>query len=576
MLAARICSVLALSLVGCTCHSEAAAPLAQPVGEATTPRSSVDPPATDGSIAISLTSSGASVLASWVEPSGTGAQRIRFATFDAASATWSGAVTVAEGPDVLANSVELPTTARTEDGTLFLAFLRSGTAEEASSVHLATSRDGVGWRLLGPVHDDGTDTEHAHVSLLAEERGVRLVWLDGRTTVESGPTAVRTALFGADGVRVAEDVLDDRVCDCCQTAAALTADGAVVVYRDRSADERRDLAIVRRTGGTWSEPTDLSADGWNIRGCPVNGPQVAADGRRVVAAWYTEGGGAPRIRVAFSVDAGRQFAAPIDLDDARPLGRVDVEWTDDGSALVAWLGRRDDGEAHVLVRRVGRDRRVGDPSEIAALGAPAAFGAPRLARLGADLMVAWSDPGPPRRVRATVLRAAEIPPLAGEPLAAGTPSATDTLGPVPPDVSLTTLSGEARSIGSFRGRPLVLSFFATWCVPCREEIPVLSRVADRHGDSIAVVGVSIDETPPESVAQFTRQHGITYPVLHDPAGASLGGAVGVPPIPATVVLDAEGRVVFAARGGSASLEEDLHRALEELLATEPHTHTHAH
>lgn len=105
---------------------------------------------------------------------------------------------------------------------------------------------------------------------------------------------------------------------------------------------------------------------------------------------------------------------------------------------------------------------------------------------------------------------------------------------------------------------------------------MLSGIAERHGEAIAVVGVSIDETPPESVAQFARQHGITYPVLLDPAGAELGGTLGAPPIPATFVLDPEGRVVLAQRGGSASLGEDLHLALEELLATESHMHTHTH
>jgi peroxiredoxin len=578
MLAIRIGSVLALTLIGCTCESEPIAPAsaAPPAAEGRAPRSSIDPPAAEGSIGISLTSSGSEVLASWVEPAGGDLHRIRFARFDATARSWTEASTVAEGADVLANSVELPTAVRSSGGTLLLTFLRSGTADEASSIQLATSEDGFHWRERGPIHDDGTDTEHGHVSLLAEGSGARAAWLDGRASVESGPMTIRTALLGADGTRTDESVLDDRVCDCCQTAAAMTADGPIVVYRDRDETERRDLSLVARTVDGWSAPSALSSDGWTIRGCPVNGPQLAADGRDVVAAWYTEAGGAPHVRVAFSVDAGVHFAAPIEIDAAGPLGRVDVEWMNDGSALVAWLGRRDDGEARVLARRVAADRRVGDLVEIAVLGSPSAFGAARLARLGADVMVAWSDPGPPRRVRASVLRAAEIPAPAGEPLAAATPPAPAPLGTVSPDVTLPALSGEPRSIGSFRGRPLVLSFFATWCIPCREEIPVLSRIAERHREAIAVVGVSLDETPPESVAEFARQHGITYPVLLDPAGVDLGGTLGVPPIPATFVLDPEGRVVLAERGGSASLEEDLHLALEELLATEPHTHTHTH
>ena len=231
---------------------------------------------------ISLTSDGGSILASWLEPIGAEAHRVRFAALDIASGRWGEASTVAEGEDVLASAVALPTTMRGASGTLFTTFLRRGAGDEASFVHIAASSNGVTWRSLGPVHDDATDTEHGHVSLLAEGDGVRVVWLDGRAAVESGPTAIRTALFDSDGRRMGGDVLDERVCDCCQTAATTTTDGPLIVYRDRTDDERRDLAHVRRAGDRWTRPTELANDGWTIRGCPVNGPQVAAEGERVV------------------------------------------------------------------------------------------------------------------------------------------------------------------------------------------------------------------------------------------------------------------------------------------------------
>lgn len=566
--------LLALALAGCTCASEPAAPAPTPEPASGGALTAADPPAGEGAVAIHLTSAGPDVLASWVEPASADALRVRFARFDIGRMAWSEASTVAEGADVLASAVELPAVVRSAGGSLLLTFLRRGRADEASSVHLATSPDGRLWRLHGPIHDDDTDTEHGHVSLLAEDRGARAVWLDGRAAVTSGPMAVRTALLGADGRRTDEVVLDERVCDCCQTAAATTADGPIVVYRDRDEAERRDLSIVRRAHGAWSAPSPVASDGWTIRGCPVNGPQVAADPRGVVAAWYTEGGGEPQLRVAFSGDAGAHFDEPLVLHAARPLGRVDVEWMADGTALVAWLERRGD-VASVLVRRVGADRRAGAPLEIAPLGSPAAFGAPRLARLGADVMVAWSDSGPPRRVHAVVARAAEIPAPTGVPLAAAVPPELDAIGAVLPPVALDALGGEARSMGSFRGRPLVLSFFAGWCAPCREEIPVLSALARRYADELAVVGISIDETPPEAVARFAREHGITYPVLLDPAGATLGGTLGVPPIPATFLLDEAGRVVFVHRGGEA-FEQSLGAAVERALAGEPHGHDHAH
>ena len=325
-------------LVCCGCGSDPVATAGAPSGSSSdsAPFAPVDPPAGDGALGINLTSAGVAVLASWVEPAGDD-KRVRFAVFDVASHRWGAASTVVEGRDVLANSVELPTATRSAGGAYFVTFLRRGDGPEASSVHLATSIDGASWRLLGPVHDDGTDTEHAHASVLAEGAGVRLAWLDGRARLDGGAMALRSALFDDTGARVTDDILDERVCDCCQTAAALTAAGPIVVYRDRTADERRDLAIVRHVDGRWSTPVDVAVDGWTIRGCPVNGPQVAAVGQRVVVGWYTEGG-ASRVRVAFSDDAGAHFDPAIDLDGPRPLGRVDVEWLDDGTALVAWLG----------------------------------------------------------------------------------------------------------------------------------------------------------------------------------------------------------------------------------------------
>ncbi len=535
-----------------------------------------DPPSGEGSLGISLTSDAGTVLATWIEPAGDDTHRVRLASFDVAGGRWGAANTVVEGRDLLASSVELPTVVRSANGRSFVSFLRRGRGDEASSVHLATSSDGATWQLLGPVHDDATDTEHGHVSLLAEGGGARVVWLDGRAWVDSGPMAIRTALFDDAGRRVTDDILDERVCDCCQTAAAETSEGPLVVYRDRTEAERRDLAFVRRAGDRWTEPADLSSDGWTVRGCPVNGPQVAADGQHVVVAWYTEATGAPRLRVAFSADTGARFEPPIELDGGRPLGRVDVEWMSDGTVAVAWIGAQDDGDARVLIRRVGADRRVGTVREVASLGGPSAFGAARLARAGDDVMVAWTELGPPRRVRAAIVRAAEIAPVGGLPVASGAQPLPGAVGSVPDDFTLPALAGGEASLRSFRGRPLVLSFFASWCAPCVEEIPILSATAREHGDTITVVGVSVDEAGSEAIARFAREHDLTYPVLLDPAGARTGSGWGVPPIPATFVLDREGRVALVHRGGGAPLEEGLRSALDAALGTVAHDHDHMH
>jgi len=72
--------------------------------------------------------------------------------------------------------------------------------------------------------------------------------------------------------------------------------------------------ILRRTAQGWSAPSPVHADGWKVPGCPVNGPAVAASGRRVAVAWYTYADERPRVRLAFSDDAGARFGAPVEVD----------------------------------------------------------------------------------------------------------------------------------------------------------------------------------------------------------------------------------------------------------------------
>lgn len=518
----------------------------------------VDPPALEGSLALNPATAGDAVIATWIEPSGGDAHRVRFARLEHPARRWSAASTVLESAELLASSVDFPVAAQAASGAYYVTLLMRGREPHASFVHLATSRDGREWRVLGPVHDDATETEHGHASLFVEGGDVRAVWLDGRAWVEGGPMAIRSAAVAADGTMMDASVVDPRVCDCCQTAGVATAEGTFVAYRDRDESELRDIATVRRIDGGWTSPRTVHEDGWTIRGCPVNGPQAAALGRRVALAWYTEAGGAPRVRVAFSEDAGARFGAPIDVDASRPIGRVDVEWADDGTALVSWLGAaRPDGELAVLLRRVAPDRRVGAIVEAAHTGSSRPAGVPRLARLGPDVVLAWTEAGPPRRVRVAVVDPDDVPAPARVQTSTPEPSPGPMqVGAPLPDLALTDLDGTPVSLASLNGRPLVLSFFATWCEPCRQEYPLLSRLAREHGERIRVVGVSLDEAPLSAVADHARAHQLTYTVLHDARGAS-ARPFGVPPIPATFVFDADGALVWRHAGGGAELLREL-------------------
>ena len=105
-------------------------------------------------------------------------------------------------------------------------------------------------------------------------------------------------------------------------------------------------------------------------------------------------------------------------------------------------------------------------------------------------------------------------------LPAGDASAAGALPPAPavghpaPDFTLTTAAGETFKLSDLRGTPVVLNFWATWCPPCRSEMPELQAASQRLAGQVAIVGVDQAETPAQ-VQAFASQFGITYPI---PAG----------------------------------------------------------
>jgi hypothetical protein len=350
------------------------------------------------------------VIMSWVEKVGEKRYALRFAARDEAG--WSEPRTVSEGENWFVNWADFPSVIALPDGSMAAHWLvKSGPGTYAYDVNISRSKDGgKSWGKPVVPHTDGTQTEHGFVSLLPLPDGrLGAVWVDGRATKdvkeghdENTPLPVsmqlRYAAVDAGGKLSDEAVLDERVCECCQTSAAMTSDGPIAAYRDRSEHEVRDIHFVRRQGEGWSGPRPVHADNWEINGCPVNGPSVAADGRRVALAWFTAEGDKPRVQVAFSNDAGATFGAPARVDDGEAMGRVDVVLLADGSALVCWMAGGTDGGAN-KVRRVAPDGALGPVSIIARTDVSRSSGFPRMARLGDTVHFAWTQFGKPSQVR---------------------------------------------------------------------------------------------------------------------------------------------------------------------------------
>jgi hypothetical protein len=206
-------------------------------------------------------------------------------------------------------------------------------------------------------------------------------------------------MIGLDGTLGEEVLLYGRVCECCTTSAAPTPDGMAVVYRDRSEKEVRDISIVRSKNGQWSEPQPLSQDGWEINGCPMNGPAISSAGQNVVVAWFTAAGNQPRVYAALSADGGATFGQQILVADGNPLGRVDIIALPSENALVSWV-ERTPGGAEVRARIVKSDRSKAR----AIVVAETSSGVPRMKMSGDEVVIAWTDSRNIRKVRTASLR----------------------------------------------------------------------------------------------------------------------------------------------------------------------------
>jgi len=220
-------------------------------------------------------------------------------------------------------------------------------------------------------------------------------WLDGRNTLEKvgeerGAMTLRGARVHAQGRVSEEHELDFRICDCCQTSAAMTRNGPVVLYRDRSDDELRDISIVRLIGGEWTKPKRIANDNWKIKGCPVNGPKAAAIGNNLVVAWFTAAQQNPRVQLVFSKDSGASFGAAIEVASGSVIGRVDVILLDANSAVISWMESQNK-QGILKAMKVTSNGTLSDVINIATMNGSRKSGFPQMEIVGNELYFAWTD-----------------------------------------------------------------------------------------------------------------------------------------------------------------------------------------
>lgn len=333
---------------------------------------------------------------SWMQKKGKEAS-LHFSTL--VNEQWTSPSTISSGNNWFVNWADYPVVSSDAAGNMLAHFLqKSDTATFTYDIKLVASADaGKTWSTPATLHDDGKKAEHGFVSITPYKDQFLVSWLDGRKTAiegndhskhegHHGEMTLRAALLDKKGTKTNEWELDGRICDCCQTTIAITDNGPIIVYRDRSDEEIRDMSIVRFVNGEWTQSKTIFPDQWKIAGCPVNGPRADAVGNNLAIAWFSMKENKAQVKIIFSEDGGATFNTPIQVDEGKAIGRVDVVMLDNETAMVSWM----EGSTIKAVK-VNANGTKGQPVIIAQSSDSRSSGFPQMTKAGKQLIFAWTD-----------------------------------------------------------------------------------------------------------------------------------------------------------------------------------------
>ncbi len=362
-----------------------------------------------------LFSDGKDVLMSWTQKVNDSLTTLNYSTLS--NGKWSKSNEIVKGNNWFVNWADFPAIAKNNDNIIIHFLQKSDPATFAYDVRIKQTMDnGEVWMDDQKLHKDSTLTEHGFATILPYgEGGFFMTWLDGRNTKgdgghggsddKSGATKsdkespneskaivamnIRTATVLPNGEIIDDALVDNKTCDCCQTSAAITPNGPIIVYRNRSDEEVRDIYISRLVDGDWTEPKTIHNDNWQIKGCPVNGPKAATLNNTLVIAWFTAADNVPKVNLTFSDDNGENFALPIQIDNGKPIGRVDVALIDKQNALVSWMETTENG-ADIIIIKVNKNGSKSKPFVVSSLSESRASGFPQIELVNGKIIAAWN------------------------------------------------------------------------------------------------------------------------------------------------------------------------------------------
>ena len=347
------------------------------------------------------------IYLSWTEPFKTG-HRLQYAVREGDK--WRPLGQVADGANWFVNWADYPTFLALADGSFAAHWLEMYAKSKYSYGIKLARRDKAGsvWKILfSPKAPAEEGQYYGFVSMMPWGDSMGASYLAPGKGAEEEAKSLRFARFDKEGKLLGDDLLDPEVCTCCQTSAVMTADGPLVAYRDHEPGEIRDIALVSFRGGKWSAPRSLHRDGWKINACPVNGPSLVAEGKRVAAAWYTGANDSPRVYAAVSKDSGATFTQAARLDEGKGMGRVATILLADGTAVASWLERTPSGGAEIRIRRMDESGKLGPARVVASTDAGRKTGFPKMVAAGENLLLTWTGD----RIRTVEVA---IPPMNGK------------------------------------------------------------------------------------------------------------------------------------------------------------------
>ncbi len=166
-----------------------------------------------------------------------------------------------------------------------------------------------------------------------------------------------------------------------------------------------------------------------------------------------------------------------------------------------------------------------------------------------------------RTARQAALRIAACAAVA---LLAGTASSAIAPATAAPDFTLHAMGGPNLRLKEQRGRVVMVNFWATWCGPCRQEMPQLNRLYEKYKSSgFVLLGVNVDDDASKA-AEVAAKLGVTFPVLLD-TEKTVSKLYDLSTMPSTVIIDREGKVRYVHRGYLAGYEDNYEKQIRELL-----------